>query len=195
MVHFFSLFVKGALMFGALILGAGCGFQSLYAPQVHQNVKDLEYIQIAAIADREGQVLRNALQDVLHPERGGAVHPRYRLEVQVSLAESSGVFRKDSTASRLMLTSVARFQLIDIKSRRLIYQHQAEVTTSFGVAAQTAQSAFPTVTALRKEKERSMHLLAQEIKNDLAAFLVSDGTGPMRRSSEALSDSFAPDNG
>ena len=153
---------------------AGCGFQPLYKQQEQREEipETLESIKISRIDNRQGQLLRNALLDLLNPY-GEPAHPRYRLEVNLTISEDAFGFRKDATAARMSMAAVATFSLKDLTSRKVLYKDSAEITTSVGIGDHSDQATFPAVTSLKKETERAMLLLAQEMKLQLSSFLAT----------------------
>lgn len=167
----FNQFIGIISIFSCFTL-TGCGFQPLYGPASMAETDKLGHIKIARIDNREGQILRNHLLDVLNPY-GEPAQPLYRLNVSLKVSETGFSFRKDSTPSRTIMTSKASFSLLDLSSNKVIYKDLAEATTSFGIGAHADQAVFPAVTSMKKETERAMGLLAQEIKLQLATFLAS----------------------
>lgn len=132
----------------------------------------LNDIKIGQISDRQGQILRNYLLDIFNPH-GEPCRPLYRLNVKITISEDAFAFRKDATASRQIMTSTALFELVDASSKKVIYTDSAEATTSFGIGDHSDQATFPAITSLKKETERAMNLLAQEIKLQVATFLAT----------------------
>ena len=167
----FFIVIRASLCFGLISL-TGCGFQPLYGPGFAGETEKLGLIKIARINNREGQILRNCLLDILNPY-GEPSQPLYRLDVSLHVAEEGLFFRRDSTPHRSIMTSKTSFSLVDLKTKKIIYKDSTEATTSFGIGAHAGQSVFPAVTSMKKETERAMGLLAQEIKLQLASFLAS----------------------
>ncbi|GAO97387.1 hypothetical protein Cva_00018 [Caedimonas varicaedens] len=155
----------------------GCGFQPLYESAPLRETSPLSSIKIAQIGDRKGQILRNYLQDTFTPY-GEPTRPLYRLEVKLTISEDAFAFRKDATASRQVMTSTALYNLVDVTSKKIVYSDSAEATTSFGIGDHSDQATFPAITSLKKETERAMNLLAQEIRLQIATFLASPKSVP-----------------
>lgn len=132
----------------------------------------LNDIKIGQISDRQGQILRNYLLDIFNPH-GEPCRPLYRLNVKITISEDAFAFRKDATASRQIMTSTALFELVDASSKKVIYTDSTEATTSFGIGDHSDQATFPAITSLKKETERAMNLLAQEIKLQVTTFLAT----------------------
>ncbi len=119
------------LLGGALGL-SGCGFQPVYGPSADGSrpvLTAFSQTNVSTIGERQGQLLRQALQDRL--ERGGVSGTRlYELSVPyygVS-ADQIGV-QQDSNATRVRLTGKAIWSLISVDSRRLSLTHGVAVST------------------------------------------------------------------
>src|SRR3989338_2782467 len=89
-----------------------CGFQPLH--QAHMGPSDICYpIKIATIKNREGQILRNYLVDIITPQ-GTPQKPEYLLEVDLTTQIENVGINKDETTSRKKATLTANFRLKDI---------------------------------------------------------------------------------
>lgn len=120
---------RGFLPFLAAPLLAACGFHPVYGPpasgQDSAAAAALAKIQVGLIPDRQGQLLRNALQDRF--ERSGAASAReYDLTVAFNLASSVVAVQPDSTATWIRVIGTANYWLTS--------QDPSRATLTSGVA-------------------------------------------------------------
>lgn len=95
---------------GALL--AGCGFRPLYAPREQGPVAaGLETIRVGLIAERNGQLLRRALEQRLG---NGGAQMRYDLRVGLAYGIELQGFARDGTPSRVRITATANWFLFDV---------------------------------------------------------------------------------
>ena len=92
---------------------AGCGFQPVYMPTASgapgPAERELATVNVAVIADRPGQLLRQALQQRLAND-AGALH-RYDLKVSFWIAGEAIAIQADNNASRVRLIGHANWTL------------------------------------------------------------------------------------
>lgn len=102
-----------AVLVAASLGVAGCGFQPLYGAgggaAAMPGGEGLPAVEIARIANRPGQKLRNALIDRMH--RDGAVDSIYALNVGYTAAEQKLAVSKDSSTERVQLVFRAPYTL------------------------------------------------------------------------------------
>ncbi len=98
----------------ALGLG-GCGFRPLHAPGAmsngHEISEDLASVRVAVIPDRNGQVLRRALQQRLEDSRPGTP-ARYELRPSIAVLADLQGYREDGVISRVRFVITADFFLV-----------------------------------------------------------------------------------
>lgn len=127
----------GALLRRRLVLGsalalAGCGFQPVYGPVADGSQPVLAafaQISVATIPERQGQLLRQALQDRL--ERGGVSGVRHYELLVAGYAvpgEQIGI-QQDSNPSRVRLTAKATWSLLSLDSQRRTLTHGTAIST------------------------------------------------------------------
>ena len=135
-----------------------CGFRPLYTP--HQGCSTIAYpIKIATISNRDGQILRNYLVDLLTPE-GTPAHPQYLLEIILTdVIRSIGV-NKDETTSRSEAILTAAFILKDAKTNAIVYKHSAKAINSFSILN---QNYYADLVAEEYAKKEATRLLAEKI--------------------------------
>ena len=162
---------------GALVaaLGAlcGCGLRPLYggedgrptAGAASGGVRgDLAAIKIATIAERPGQVLRNALLDHLTPG-GEPSQPLYQLVVARAEAEETPLRRIDELASLQILRVTATWTLRDL-SGAVLNQGTSRTLARFDMT----RSQPATEVARDNARERAARDLAEDIRVKLALY-------------------------
>lgn len=110
--------MSGAISRRALLAGllplAGCSFQPVYMPTATRSAgpaeRELAKVNVPLMADRPGQVLRQALQARLHNDSGG-LH-RYDLRVAFWVNGEGLAVTPDNSATRLRLTGYANWVLL-----------------------------------------------------------------------------------
>lgn len=160
-----AIIVRRSLLFALYAVGlAGCGFQPLLgrAGDSADAIEQLAAIRIEPIADRSGQVLRNALLDRLTPQ-GQATASRYILRIRLSEPRQTILLRRDDIISRSSYSAQASFEVRDMQGQRLL-AGSSSFTTDYEIAA----SEFATRTSLENARDRVMGLVADDIRNQLA---------------------------
>lgn len=103
---------------------AGCGFHPVYAPhhgQGHsQTDTTLAAINIERIPDRQGQLMREALEQRLQGTGEINVPKRYDLQVILVIGSEGMGILMDNSTSRLRYTGIANFILRDRSANRSI---------------------------------------------------------------------------
>lgn len=135
-----------------------CGFHPLYTSD--EDTCGMNYpLKIATIADREGQILRNHLIDLL-THKNLSVKPKYTLEVKLTIIPLDLGILKDETVNRKQVTVTADILLRDSKNK-VIYDHKAIAINSFAILGQNYYADFVTEEYSKKE---ALLLLAEKIK-------------------------------
>ncbi len=111
MLGLLGLGLSGGLVSGGL---AGCGFRPAYMPTASGEPgvaqRELAAISIGVIADRPGQLLRQALQSRFERDAAGVAR-RYDLTVGFEIEGDAIAIRRDNTATRIRLTGRADWTL------------------------------------------------------------------------------------
>jgi len=144
----------------------GCGFQPLYAP-IRGTSHVAVPLKIATIKNRDGQILRNYLVDLLTPE-GPALCPKYVLEICLTDLVSDIGVNRDETASRKNATMTALLTLKDCKTNKVVYNHTTRAINSFAVLS---QNYFSDLTAEDFAKKEALRLLAEKISLLITTYL------------------------
>ena len=159
-------FAAGIVVSSAIGL-SGCGFQPLYGdrPGGSGVAADIATIRVAPIADRTGQILRNALIDRLNPS-GEPADPLYSLEVRLAVAKQELGIRKDETATRTSMRFRSTFRLRDSASGAFVFSSRAAAITSYNIV----DSEYATIASERAARRRGLILVADSIATRLAAY-------------------------
>jgi LPS-assembly lipoprotein len=121
-------------LFLALAL-AGCGFEPLHGgqgPGGGTTSQRLAQVQVAPIGDRVGQLVRNRLLDYFEPP-GSRVSPVYRLVVDLDELKDGLAIESDRTVTRYNMTLMARYQLVEIASGRIVLDGQTRAISAYNV--------------------------------------------------------------
>ena len=146
----------------------GCGFHPLYTP--YNGRHNTSYpIKIGTIADRNGQILRNSLVDLLTPE-GTPSHPQYFLDVNLTETLINTGINKDESTTRKQARLTAKFILKDMKTNKVLYQHTTSAINSFSIINQKYYS---DLTAQQYAVREAAQLLAENISLLITTYLNS----------------------
>ena len=161
--------IAAAILLFAL---SACGFQPLHAPRGDgSRTSDLlAQVQVARIADRTGQQLRNELLDRMNP-RGTSSAPRYRLNVSLSESTRRLAVRRDDTATLASLVLSASYSLVSVDDGTVVLSGSLRSLNSFDISRED----FATVSAERDARERATVDLADGITARVAVFLADLG--------------------
>jgi len=152
----------------ALLLAA-CGLQPMYRGGGSGHVATgLSSIQVAAIPDRAGWLIRNALVDRLGGENA---NPAYRLEVALDDNLTAFGIRGDSSATRERRTLRARYRLVDLKNGEVVL----DATAGSDAGIDIVSSEYATVAAEQTAQERLAEVVADQMVSRLALFVRRTG--------------------
>lgn len=156
----------GISLFSLCFFLTACGFHPMYTPR--EGKSDISYpLKIATIPNRNGQVLRNYLIDLLIPEgaQQGAI---YVLEINLTEKVKSIGIAKDETATRKEATLTAAIILRNIRTNKVVYKHTTKAINSFSVIKQNYYSDLVTN---EYAKRQALRLLAEKITLLLTTYL------------------------
>ena len=154
----------------ALMFVAGCGFQPIHGERSAASSAGLANFDIALIADRTGQMMRNELlQQMQH--RGAAASPRFVLGVKLTESLTDLAIRKDNVATRANLKLIAQFSVVSRSGGSLLFSGQARSVNSYNILT----SDFATLSARADARSRAVRQLSLDIKERLAVWLVQTG--------------------
>lgn len=146
----------------------GCGFHPLYTPYNARHNTSYP-IKIVTITERDGQILRNSLVDILTPE-GTPAHPEYLLDVRLTESVRNTGLKKDETSNRKEAQLTAEIILKDFKTDKVLYKHSTSAINSFAVINQNYYS---DLTAQQYAKREAALLLAENIALLVSTYLNS----------------------
>ncbi len=174
----------GALALIALV--AGCGFRPIYAtpalavddavatPAVREKVAATE---VAPIADRAGQLIRNELAFLI-AGTGESVAPQYSLGVALTETITTMAVQRTGLATRATLRLSAAYTLTELASGAVIWRGRADAAGSFDLLSDE----YATLIAERYTREQAAERLARILYLRLSAFhgsgaVAEGGTG------------------
>ena len=151
-----------------LLLGA-CGLQPMYGGGSSGQVANgLATVQVAAIPERAGWLVRNALVDRIG---GESASPAYRLEVELDDNLTSFGIRGDSSATRERRTLRARYRLVELKTGQVVLDATAGSDSGIDIVS----SEYATVAAEQTAQERLAGVVADQMVSRLALFMRNAG--------------------
>lgn len=170
--------LRSLLLAGALAPVAGCGFRPLYG---RANINEagvsvdgqMAGIRIAPIADREGQLLHNALRDRFNP-LGQPGSSAYSLDVNLTTRTYGALARRDLSASRRNVEMSAFYALRDT-SGKIVMTERAMTTTGYD----EFDDPLNDLSALQDAVDRSTLQLADQIHTRVAVFLTAGTPAPV----------------
>jgi len=161
------MLTRRTMLLGLAAALGGCGFRPLYGgagdagdPDIREQ---LAAVEIRGLDGRLGQVLRNDLLDQLNPV-SDQVPSRYVLAIQLRRFASALGIQLDNTITRYNLILVARFQLRERGTRRIVYRSLVQRVASYNVS----QQPFADLIAEQDAERRAARELSTDIRTQLA---------------------------
>jgi LPS-assembly lipoprotein len=171
-------FASAAL--GTGVLG-GCSLHPLYAPNAFGNAdpaelsvqQQLRQVQVALIPERDGQLLRLALQDRLEAGDQGAFS-RYTLSLTYTISESGLGLLGDSTTTYARIVAVANWSL---STQDLVTQNILVTNTAQAVDGLNEFDNQPFAQSLEDStvRKRLADAIADQIVTRLAHYFTTTG--------------------
>ncbi|MDP6832182.1 MAG: LPS assembly lipoprotein LptE [Alphaproteobacteria bacterium] len=165
------------LILCALAVGllSACGFQPLHgrssggqgSSASGSTISDMAYVQVAPIADRVGQLVRDRLLDRMHP-RGLAAQPVFRLTVVLRESREGLAFQQDDSATRFNLRLSASFKLTDTRDGAELLQGTARAIAAYNVV----RSDYANLISKRDARRRAAHNVAEGIQDRIAVYFL-----------------------
>jgi LPS-assembly lipoprotein len=157
--------VTGAALL--LLMLAGCGFRPLYGTHASDPYvgPELGSIYIAPLPDRDGQLVRNALLDAIDT-KGEPSHPRYRLEITLTINEAQVALSKDETATRAQVSYAVAFTLFEGAVRL------TKGSFSRVFAYDYLNQQYSNISAREDIRRRAAQEIATEIRNRMATYFI-----------------------
>lgn len=146
---------------------ASCGFQPMYARSNNGDAlkNALAAVSIEVIENREGQMLRNALERRFARGAGNADQKRFTLRVTMTEQKVASAFRKDATNTRESLTLNTLSTLSS--GNKVIWTHEDSALTAYNVTADH----YSVEMAYRGARERAIEQLADAISEAVAVYI------------------------
>ena len=152
-----------ALLFISLFVLSACGFRPLYETGGSTSAMrdQLAGIEVAPIADRLGQQMRNRLLDRL--ASGGT--PDYRLEITLAQSSEGYGIRPDAAATQERLTVTAQVRLIALAgAEKPVFEEVMRSSTSYDLVL----SDYAILSRREDSAKRLVLELAERIHRRLA---------------------------
>lgn len=150
---------------------AGCGFKPVNQQQI---VPDQRFSQVFVlpIANREGQLLRNALTRRLNPY-GEPSDPRYHLSVALELSTRTLGVRAAGDTTRAQRVMTLSYKLINALDAVVLDSGNLTENVSYNVADYQYMDDF----ALNSAHESGIEALSERLERRLALFFQSQAEG------------------
>lgn len=137
--HGIALGRRTALLGGAASV-AGCGFRPLYAPassgMAGPAAAELGAIYVPVLAERSGQLLRQALQQRFEGSGSGTAK-KYELNAFLSIISEGQAIQSDSSSSRVRLVGAAPWTLRELSLERpILVQGNSRVLDGYNIINQ-----------------------------------------------------------
>lgn len=153
------------VILGLLSLSA-CGFTPLHQKQdgVLENGSLMDRMAIGRIQDREGQIVRNYLIDMMDPvHQGKPLDPESHLDVRLDISKTSLAVRKDGTTSRYQVNVMAYVTLWDKTHKKQLLNEKVRAINSYSIGERSAGAAYSTAVSEKDALQKSLRLIAEEI--------------------------------
>ena len=167
----FNSFRRGNMLFKKIILGtffvlSGCGFTPLYYSNEGE-VSQTEQVLVAPIADYNGYVLKQSIENALNP-KGVNGPKKYILEVHLgSPLLSDQSIQGDNFASRKKITLTANYKLIDKNTKETVLSSSTTALGAFNVFYEP----YTAYQAEKRQTEDLVQIVANNISLRVAAYL------------------------
>ncbi len=150
---------------------SSCGFRPVGQQQVVQTAS-FSQVFVLPIANREGQLLRNALTQRFNPY-GEPSDPRYHLRAQLSLATRSLGVRAEGDTTRAQRVMTLSYDLINALDGNVLDAGTLVEHVSYNVADYEYLDDF----ALESAHQRGIEALAEQLERRLALFFQRQDAG------------------
>jgi len=158
---------RAAILAGAGLLLAACGFQPMYGESRGDATRaELQAVRIGLIPNRAGQELRRYILD--RTQNGGREAPAlYQLEVSLTEQRQFFGIQVDQTAtySRFVLTGY--YTLRDLKTNQVVFSGNTSAYSSYNIA----NDPFNTIVAESDARDRAVRSLGDDLIARVALYL------------------------
>ena len=145
----------------------GCGFRPLLRQgEGDREVRsELAAVEVPALADRLGYLVRDGLLDQLNPA-GVRVPARYLLAISLRRRTSALGIQIDNTITRFNLTLAASFRLLDAGDRRVLYESTVRRVASYNAS----RAPYAELAAELDAERRAAREVSTDIRTQLAIY-------------------------
>ena len=177
-----------------LALGpVGCGFQPIYARSggaaASPMADHLASVRVAAIPERQGQLLRNSLVTSLSP-RGEPASSRYVLTVELRESNKGLATSKDGTSTVGEISTQADFRLSDSRTGKTVYSGRTRALSGYRYLGPR----YASTVSERESQMDSLTEIAAQIRGGLSAYFSDPATFEQReRERTSLPPATQPD--
>jgi LPS-assembly lipoprotein len=162
-----GLGILGAGMAGGLTGCGDSGFRPLYGSLGGAGVEEkLTHVDFTPIPGRNGQRIRNEL---IFKAYGGGVGAaaKFRLDIAIKESAATTLVLRDGTSAGQIFQIDARFQLVDMATKKVILEGLSQSRATYERFANT----FSNVRAGDEAQDRAAKTIATDINARIAAFL------------------------
>ena len=150
---------------------AACGFSPLYGGSENRAInEEFAHINIAAIKDREGQIVHNFLLDRLH-SNGRRADAKYTLRIKVARTTQEIGLKFTEEATRAKLTLIVRYFLTRDTDGKILTEGSVRSVNNYNIA----DSEFARLTTERDATQRAARDVSDEIKVRLGLYFSRRG--------------------
>lgn len=163
---------KGLAVTAASLSLAGCGFKPMYGGGSSSSVTaQLGQVEIARINDRNGQLLRNALEQRFERSNNRA-RKIYILEITLDESINELGLAKDSFATRADMILDAKFKLTF--GKQILLSGQTQGVASYNILDQQ----YATVVSAKDARERALNQIADDLTRRVSSYFSQHPTPP-----------------
>jgi len=157
--------MKRGILAGLLCMLVACGFSPIYGTHGGGPVAaELNDVEIAAIPNREGQMLRNDLIDRMYG-KGRPQHPKYTLTITPKFTEESVGLLPNAVTTLAELTLAAHYVLADSKGQTLTHG-DVHAMADYN----QLEEGYATVAAREGAYQRTLHEVSEQIVNRVSLY-------------------------
>ena len=176
---------------------SGCGFRSVYGERSNSHgdtavATQLNDIAIEPVHERNGQMLRNNLIDMMYG-KGRPAHPLYKLAVTLRSTEEDFGIQADATTTRTMVNMYGDFSLKTDSGKELLTGSAHSTSNINKISNQYA-----TLVARNQAYERTINEVSEQIVSRLSLYFSErernpQSAGPHPPGDQPLALTTAPD--
>ena len=161
---------RRASLIGAASALAGCGFHPLYAPTERGGYvgAELQAVYVAVMAERQGQLLRQALQRRFEGS-GGGVAKKYELTGGLGISGEAIAIQRDTSSTRLRYIGTATWSLRELNLQQTVLTNgTARALDGYNI---NNQQYFAATLEGEAAQRRIAETCADQITLEVASFL------------------------